>query len=149
MNNIHYYWSVGLESDEGDSCIGDNGVDGITTFREQHECNTICTKLELQPCGDIGQFNINAELFGTDNEESSVESDGSGSLEEVKIDKEGSMQGKDGSNGGSPSRAQLGLLDTWTHTHDHNVRIGMPWIGWNVIWDYGEICGGNRIWQRG
>jgi hypothetical protein len=75
----------------------------------------------LQPCGDIGQFNINAELFGTDSEDSSVESDSSSSLEEVKIDKEGLMQGKDGgSNGESPSHAHILTVV---------ALIGRPWIG--------------------
>ena len=98
----------------------DSGVDGITTFREQHRCNTLCTKLQLQPCGDIRQFNINAELFGTDTEDSSIELDSS-SLEEVKIDKEGLMQGKDGgSNGESPSHAHILTVV---------ALIGRPWIG--------------------
>jgi hypothetical protein len=74
----------------------------------------------LQPCGDIGQFNINAELFGTDTEDSSIESDSSSSLEEVKIDKEGSMQGKDGGgNSESPSHAHILMVV---------ALIGRPWI---------------------
>ena len=68
------------------SGLGDGGIDGITEFKAQHRCNTICKKLRLQPLA----MRVNGRRLSLWSHDATASDTGCGSLGE------GAENGKDG-----------------------------------------------------
>ena len=53
----------------GKSGFGDGGAHAIQEFKEQHQCNTLCDKLKLQPLDELDELDDSCENtppFGSD-----------------------------------------------------------------------------------